>query len=159
AGVGNVVSDKLIAIAQNAVVSVAILAMLFAMDWRLALIAALCLPLIAIPTRRVGYKKKQLKRRTQEEMAEFARPLFETLSVSGALLLKVFGAEEAEAQRVEKKSREIMDLSVRQALIGRWFKLMMGFLENAGPALIWCVGGYLFIQGEIKLGTLVVSAA
>jgi ATP-binding cassette subfamily B protein len=85
--------------------------------------------------------------------------LSETLSVSGALLLKVFGAEESEAKRVEQKSREIMDLSVRQALIGRWFKLMMGCLENAGPALIWGVGGYLFIRGEIQLGTLVVSAA
>ena len=159
AGVGSVVSDKLMAIAQNVVVSVAILAMLFVMDWRLALIATLFLPLIAFPTRRVGYKRKQLKRRTQEKMAEFVGLLSETLSVSGALLLKVFGAEESEAQRVEQKSREIMDLSVRQALIGRWFKLMMGFLENAGPALIWGFGGYLFIRGEIQLGSLVVSAA
>jgi ATP-binding cassette subfamily B protein len=66
------------------------------------------------------------------------------------LLLKVFGAEEGEAKRVEQKSREIMDLSVRQALIGRWFKLMMGILENAGPALIWGVGGYLFIGARFN---------
>ena len=73
--------------------------------------------------------------------------------------MKVFSAEESQAKRVEQKSREIMDLSLRQTLIGRWFKLMMGFLENAGPALIWGVDGYLFIRGEIQLGTLVVSAS
>jgi hypothetical protein len=44
---------------------------------------AVSLPLIAFPTRRVGYKRKQLKRRTQEKMAEFVGLLSETLSVSG----------------------------------------------------------------------------
>jgi ATP-binding cassette, subfamily B, bacterial len=158
-GVGSVVSDKLMAIAQNVIVFAATLVMLFAMDWRLALIATVFLPFVAFPSRRVGLRRKQLKRRTQEKMAEFVGLLSETLSVSGALLLKVFGAEEAEARRVEQKSREIMDLSLQQALIGRWFKLLMGFLENAGPALIWGVGGWLLIRGEIRLGALVASAA
>src|SRR5437867_967976 len=158
-GVGSVMSDKLMNIAQNVIVFAATLVMLFVMDWRLALIATLFLPFVALPTRRVGLRRKQLKRRTQEKMAEFVGLLSETLSVSGALLLKVFGAEEAEAKRVEQKSREIMDLSLQEALIGRWFRLLMGFLENAGPALIWGVGGYLLIRGEIMLGALVASAA
>src|SRR5262249_58430294 len=53
----------------------------------------------------------------------------------------------------------IMDLSLQQALIGRWFKLLTGVLENAGTALIWGAGGYFLLRGDIQLGSLVASAA
>jgi len=158
-GVGSVMSDKLMAIAQNVTVFVATLVMLFSLDWRLALVAMVFLPFIAFPARRAGKRRKQVKRTTQEKMAEFVGLLSETLSVSGALLVKVFGAEEAEAKRVQQKSREIMELSLQQALIGRWFKLLTGFFENAGTALIWGAGGYLFLRGNFQLGSLVASAA
>jgi ATP-binding cassette subfamily B protein len=103
--------------------------------------------------------RKQLKRDTQQKMAEFVGLLSETLSVSGALLLKVFGTEDVEAARVESKSREIMRLSLRQATVGRWFKLLLRLLENMGPLLLWGVGGFLVMRGEMKLGTLVASGA
>jgi ATP-binding cassette subfamily B protein len=92
-------------------------------------------------------------------MAEFVGLLSETLSVSGALLMKVFGTEDVEARRVESKSRQIMELSLRQAMVGRWFKLLLRFLENVGPLLLWAVGGYLVMGGGVKLGTLVAAAA
>ena len=158
-GVGLVVTDKVMAIAENVTVFAASLVMLFALDWRLALVALVFLPFFAIPTRRVGQVRKQLKRDTQQKMAEFTGLLSETLSVSGALLLKVFGTEDVEAARVEGKSRQIMALSLRQAVVGRWFKLLLRLLENAGPLLLWAVGGLLVMRGEMKLGTLVASGA
>jgi len=158
-GVGSVVSDKVMDIAQNTIVSGVTIIMLFALDWRLALVAICFLPFFAIPSRKVGRVRRQIKRAAQEKLAEFVGMLSETLSISGVLLLKVFGTEDAEAKRVEEKSREIMDLSLRQALVGRWFKLLLGFLSNAGPVAIWSLGGYLVLHGEMKLGTLVASAA
>jgi ATP-binding cassette subfamily B protein len=151
-GVGGVVSGTLVDIAQSAVVFTAAMTMLFVMEWRLALAASLFLPFFVFPARRTGERRKQVRRTTQEKMSEFVGLLSETLSVSGALLLKVFGTEEAEGRRVEEKSRELMDLSLRQALIGRWFKLLMGVLEGAGPALIWGFGGFLYLRGGIQLG-------
>jgi len=154
-GIGSVVSDKAMDIVQNLTVCAATLVMLFALEWRLALVALVFLPFFALPARKVGQTRKRIKRNAQEKMAEFVGMLSETLSVPGALLLKVFGTEEVEARRVEEKSREIMELSLRQTLVGRWFKLLLGFLENAGPALLWGVGGFLVMKGELKLGTLV----
>jgi ATP-binding cassette, subfamily B, bacterial len=157
-GVGPVVSDKVMDIAQNITVFCANVAMLFALEWRFAVIVLLFLPIIAFPTRKVGLTKKRIKRQTQEAVAEFVGLLSETLSISGALLMKVFGTQELEAKRIEVKSREIMELSLRQAVVGRWFKLLLGFLENAGPVLLWGVGGYLVMQGGVRLGTVVASA-
>lgn len=158
-GVGSVVSDKVRDIAQNTIVSGVTMIILFALDWRLALVAVFFLPFFAIPSRRAGQVRKQIKRAAQEKLAEFVGILSETLSISGALLLKVFGTEATEARRVEEKSREIMELSLRQALVGRWFKLLLGFLSNTGHVALWSLGGYLVMQGDMKLGTLVAAAA
>lgn len=157
--VGDVISDKLASLAQNLVVFTATLVMIFTLDWRLVLIALFFLPFFVIPTQQVGRRKKALKRKNQEKLAEFVGMLSETLSISGALLLKVFGTEDQEAKRVETKSREIMDNALDQALLGRWFKLILGFLKSIGPALFWSVGGYLVMEKELKLGALVAAVA
>jgi ATP-binding cassette subfamily B protein len=125
------------------------------LDWRLALIALPILPLFIVPTRRVGKKRKKLKRTAQARLAELTGILSETLSVSGALLLKVFGTEELEAARLHDKTAELRDLSLAQTLVGRWFQMLLQLFENAGPALVFAGGGWLIIHGHLELGTVV----
>ncbi len=48
-----------------------------------------------------------------------------------------------------------MRLSLRQTLVGRWFQMLLGLFETAGPALIFAGGGWLIIRGHIGLGTVV----
>ena len=57
----------------------------------------------------MGQTRKALKKRTQARMAEVTGILMETLSVSGALLIKVFGTEKRETQRLKAKALELMD--------------------------------------------------
>jgi ATP-binding cassette subfamily B protein len=154
-GVGGVVSDTLVDIAQNAIVLVATVVFVFALDWRLALVAVGFLPLFITPTRRVGRRRKALKRSVQERVAELTGILTETLSVSGALLVKVFSGEQTEIDRFEKKSGEIRRLALEQSLVGRWFRLLLGLFEAVGPAIVFGVGGFLVIRSEIPLGTVV----
>ena len=158
-GVGSVVSERVMDVAQNITIVVATFAMLFMLEWRFAVAAVLALPLFAFPARRIARRKKQIKRAIQAKIADFVGTLAETLSVSGALLLKIFGAEERESARVEERARELMNLSLRQALIGRWFRLLLDLLENAGPVFLWAWGGYLVMGGDVKLGTVVASVA
>ena len=65
-----------------------------ALDWRLGLVAIALLPAFIIPTRRVGARRKAVKRRTQRVMAELTGVLADSLSVSGSLILKLFGGEQ-----------------------------------------------------------------
>ena len=154
-GVGQAVSKTLTAVLKNAIVLSSAVAAVVWLDWRLALVALCLLPLFVAPTRRVGCKRKALKRRGQERLAELTGLLSETLSLSGALLLKTFGAEKIERRRVKEKCRELMGLSLEQTLLGRWFAMLLGLFESVGPALIFLTGGYLVIEGRAKLGTLV----
>ncbi|MFO0727709.1 MAG: ABC transporter ATP-binding protein [Myxococcota bacterium] len=154
-GVGSVVSSTLVNVFQNAIILITTLALIVALDWRLALVAAGMLPLFISPTRRVGRRRKELKREAQARTAELTGILTETLSVSGALLVQLFGRETTEIQRFRRKSEELMDLTLAQSLVGRWFQMLLQLFEAAGPALVFAVGGLLVIENEIALGTVV----
>jgi ATP-binding cassette subfamily B protein len=158
-GVGQAVSKTLTAVLKNAIVLVSAVAAVIWLDWRLALVSLCLLPLFVAPTRRVGRHRKALKRRAQERMAELTGLLAETLSLSGALLVKTFGAEKLERRRVKEKCGELMRLSLEQTLLGRWFTMLLGLFESVGPALIYLAGGYLVIAGRAKLGMLVAFVA
>jgi ATP-binding cassette subfamily B protein len=154
-GVGGAVSGTLVDVVQNIIVLVSTTAFVFALDWRLALVALGFLPLFVMPTRRVGRARKRLKRTVQARIGELTGILTETLSVSGALLVKVFGGEETEIRRFRAKAEEIQQLSLEQTLVGRWFQLLLGLFEAVGPAIVFALGGYLVIHGHIALGTVV----
>jgi ATP-binding cassette subfamily B protein len=153
-GVGDVMSSTVVDVIQNSVILLSTVVLIFWLDWRLALLATAMLPLFIAPTRRVGQRRKEIKREAQAETAELTGILTETLSVSGALLLKVFGTEEKEALRFQSKAKEIMDLQLQQSLVGRWFNMLLGLFEDFGPAMMWLAGGFLVILGLIPLGTV-----
>lgn len=46
-------------------------------------------------------------------------------------------------------------ISIRQTLLGRWFQMVLGLFESAGPALVFAVGGWLIMHDHLKLGTVV----
>ncbi len=158
-GVGGVVSGTLADVVQNTVVLLSTIVFVVLLDWRLALVAILFLPLFITPTRRVGRKRKAVKRSVQARMGELTGVLTETLSVSGALLIKVFGGADFEVRRFRQKAEEIKRLSLEQSLVGRWFRLLLNLFETVGPAMVFALGGWLVIRGQVPLGTLVAFVA
>ena len=62
----------------------------------------------------------------------------ETLNVSGALLVKLFGRERDESRRFGERAAAIRDIGIRQALIGRWFFLghRPGQLDRHGDGVL-----------------------
>ena len=154
-GIGSTISGTLVRVVESAVIFCSSAILVLALEPRLGAVALCLLPLFIIPTRRVGRRRKAIKRLTQRALAELTGILTETLSVSGALLLKVFGGEAREVERVAEKGRQLRDLSIRQTLLGRWFQMVLGLFESAGPALVFAVGGWLIIHAHLKLGTVV----
>ncbi len=154
-GVGGVVSGTMVALVQNAVILVSTSLFIVALDWRLAVLAVAVLPVFVRSTRRAGRVKLKLKRLVQARTSELTGMLTEMLSVSGALLVKVFGREKTEVARLARTLEAIRDLSVQQSLAGRWFQMMLGLFESVGPAMVFGVGGLLVMHGHVPLGTVV----
>jgi ATP-binding cassette subfamily B protein len=83
----------------------------------------------------------------------------ETLGINGALLVKTFGRQRQEVDRFRDTNRQVRDIGVRRALVGRWFFLGLGIASAIGTALIYWAGGHLVLDGAITIGTIVAFAA
>ena len=64
----------------------------------------------------------------------------EALSVSGYLLVRLFGAGEYERTRFREKAGAVMSLEIRQSMAGRWFLMWILMFGSIGPAFIYLVG-------------------
>ena len=159
AGIQNVVTGTLVSIVSNIAILSTTLVMIFYLSWPLAIVSVLILPLFIIPTRRVGRIRQDLTRNIQEQRADLTHILQETLSVGGYILMKIFGQEQREREKFGETNREIMRLQIRQALVGRWYFMIMGLFGTLGPALVYWMGGWLVLRDSMTIGMVVAFVA
>jgi len=158
-GIQGVVTGTLVAVVTNVLVVITTLVVIFGINWQLSLLAVGILPIFILPTRRVGQLRKRISKETQERMAELTAFVQETLSVSGHLMVRLFGMQVAEGERFRTKNDQVRKLNLRQNLVGRWFFFFLMLFASVGPALIYGYGGWLAIQGAITMGTIVALVA
>ena len=144
-GVSSVISDTLSSILSNAATVATTMAALFTMNWKMAVVGVLVIPLLVLPTRSAGRTRWKLLSQSQQKSDEMNQLINETLSVSGSMLTKLFTREKDEYERFIGVNGEVTRLSLKEQLSGRWFRLMMGIFTQIGPLLIYFAGGYLMI--------------
>jgi ATP-binding cassette, subfamily B, bacterial len=132
---------------------------LIIMNWKLALLGILILPAFIIPTRKVGKVRWEIASKTQGKISELSQIVQETLSISGSMLMKIFTREADEYTRFQMVNEEVIKLQMKDSLAGRWFFMTITTLTAIGPMLIYLYGGYLFIHGEITIGSIVAFVA
>ena len=158
-GAQTAITGTFVTIISNLVSVVVILFVMVRAEWRLTLLAVAALPLFIYPARRVAQVLRGITQRQMRHNAAMAAILSETFNVSGALLVKLFGRRREEADKFSKEAGMVRDLGVRQALIGRWFFAALGLVGAMGTAAVFWVGGYLVIQGDLSLGTVVMFSS
>ncbi len=94
--------------------AIALLFVVVSNDWKLALISLTVLPVIMLPTTRIGRRIRRTSRRTQDRQAELNQILQETLS--GHMVVKAFGAEGYESRRFREAARRLLKTNVRYVL-------------------------------------------
>ncbi|HEY3367387.1 MAG TPA: ABC transporter ATP-binding protein [Symbiobacteriaceae bacterium] len=157
--VQDVVTRTIVSVVSQIVTLLATMVILFALDWRLALLALVILPLFVLPVRAVGRMRRKLRGETQKAQSELSVHLGEVFGVSGALLTKIFGRENYQESRFTALNERVMDLEVRGNLVGRWFMMLVGLLGPLGTGLIYLYGGFGVLQGRLTLGDVVAFAA
>ena len=82
----------------------------------------------------------------------------ETLSVSGQLLVKLFGKEKYEYDRYEKANRKMIGLNIKESMAGRWFRVVLTTFTSVGPMLIYLAGGILMMKydSDLTIGDITV---
>lgn len=158
-GAQRAVTGTLVTLISNAVSLVATLAIMLSLEWRLTLMAIVVLPLFVLPARRVGRLLRSITRQSMDLNARMNSLMNETLNISGALLVKIFGRYHDEVARFDERAADVRDIGVRQAVIGRWFMLGLSLVSAIGTALIFWLGGHLVLRGAFTIGTIVAFTA
>ena len=157
--INRVITQTMMQSLMQAFILASAVAVMFVMDWRLALLSLTVVPFAVGSSRQVGFRRYDLQKEAQVKLADLNAITQETLNISGFLLMKTFAKETFERLRFGRKATEVMDVQIRTSMLGRWFRMVLQILEAIGPALIYLYGGYLVIQGGMSLGTLVAFAA
>jgi ATP-binding cassette, subfamily B, bacterial MsbA len=88
---------------------------IFVIDWKLALMSLGLVPLVFYPTAWFGKRLRVLSKSGQQQMADMANVLFETLA--GNRIVKAFTMEKVEASRFRKVTQHIFRLNLRQKML------------------------------------------
>ena len=160
-GVESVVTNTFTSILSNTMTLVVALVAMFQKSWILALVGIAIVPIFTLPTRMAGKKRWKLAGEAQACNDEVNGILNETLSVSGQLLVKLFGREQSEYERYEEANGRMISLNIRERMAGRWFFMLLHTLTSIGPMLLYLVGGILIMKYDstITVGDITVLVA
>jgi ATP-binding cassette subfamily B protein len=158
-GAQQAVTGTFVSIVSNVFGAATVLVVMLALEWRLTLLALAMLPLFLYLARRVGKLLGDVARRQMDASAELNAHMQETLSVSGSMLVKLFGRDDAERERFADNAGQVRDLGVRRAMIGRWFFVGIGMVAAFGTAIVFWIGAVMVINNVITIGTIVALSA
>jgi ATP-binding cassette, subfamily B, bacterial len=153
-GVQSVVTDTAASLTSNIAIAISTVVAMFIIDWRLTVLSLGLLPFFMYLTYRVGKVNREVRGETQKSLAEMSAATEETLSVSGMLLSKTFGQQQTAIDRFAKLNRQLAALQVRQAMVGRWFFMIIGTIFSITPAFVYWLAGYLAIQNDPTAPTI-----
>ncbi|MBQ2478202.1 MAG: ABC transporter ATP-binding protein [Erysipelotrichales bacterium] len=157
-GVQQVITNTFTSILSNSITLIVALIAMYQKNWLLATIGILIVPLFTIPTRSAGKTRWEITRSAQECNDEINGILNETLSVSGQLLVKLFGKEDHEYEKYEKANRKMIELNIKEGMAGRWFRVVLNTFTSIGPMLLYLVGGLLIMKYDstVTVGDITV---
>ncbi|PVG83060.1 ABC transporter [Nocardioides gansuensis] len=140
---------------SNLISAVVVGITMMALSWQVTLLCLLLFPLLFLTSRWVSNRLAGLSREQMDGNADLGNAMTERFNVGGAMLLKLFGRREAEDALYAEKAAVVRDLGVRIALLTRVFFAAMTLLPQLATALVYGIGGYLAIRGDLSVGTLV----
>jgi ABC-type multidrug transport system fused ATPase/permease subunit len=134
------------------------LAVMVRLSWQITLLALVLLPLFVVPARRVGRRVGRLEREAADHNAAMTSQMTERFSAPGAVLVKLFGRPEQESAEFAMRADRVRDIGVRSAMAMAVFMRALMLVSGLAQALIYGLGGYLALRGELAAGTVVTLA-
>jgi ABC-type multidrug transport system fused ATPase/permease subunit len=154
--VGAMFSDSLGPMAQAALLLVGILAVSITLDPVLGLVSFAATPALAVLSFRYRRRLRTAAKRQRKHEGVIASLADEALSAMP--VVKAFGSERFEHDRVERQSASRMDIGVEVARIQARFDGAISVVTALGTAVVVVVGVFRVSAGALTPGDLVVFA-
>jgi ATP-binding cassette, subfamily B, bacterial MsbA len=130
---------------------IAYVLVLVVIDWRMAVGAAVLIPLVVWPTSKLGRRIRRSSEKSRSRLADLSQILQET--ISGNRVVKAFGMEGFEIRKFREAGRNLLRENMRWI---RAFAATSPLMDLLGAVVISLV--LLFARGEIKAGRMTIGA-
>ncbi len=147
------ISDGIVTLFANMLTLIGVVAILIALDVRLALITMSVLPLLVITSLLFRRFSAGAFRRTRERIAAITAHLQETLS--GVRVVRAFGQEPQHVNRMTELNQLNRDANMSTVYLNATYFPATELLTAAGTAAILLFGGWQVIEGNIMVGVVV----
>lgn len=137
------------AIADAATV-VGLVATMFAIDWKLSLIAALVYPIAVVPIQKIGKRMRRASGGMQECMGQSSAMLNE--SFAQARTVRAYGLEERERQRADKTFKDLYNALIRMTRVRARLDPMLEVLAGVAVAGVIGLEGWRNATGGAGVG-------
>lgn len=145
------VSNALVGSIRDLFQVIILLGVVFFMNWRLAMVSFIILPIAAFPIIKFGRLFRKLSTSTQEEVANVSNILHET--ITGHRIVKAFSKEEYEGKRFFQQVNKLLMLTMKNAKYRCMQHPLMEFIGGVAIATIIWFGGNEVIKGTATPGT------
>jgi len=130
---------------RQAAILIGGIAIIIYMNWRLALLTLLLIPVVVTAARWMGKRLKSLSRSVQDEMAD-TTVLMEEM-ISAIRTIKSFGREEHERNRFAVQTEKTLQATLKRLRISAAFGPMMIFFgTSAATGLLWYGAGEVIVK-------------
>ncbi len=146
----NAVANALIGLVKDSLTLVFLVAVMFEMDWKLALLAFVVFPIAIYPIIRIGRRMRKLSTSALEELGRFTARLNEAFQ--GARHVKAYNMEDFESARTEKLIEKIFRLIFKALRTRAAASPIMETLGGIFIALVILYGGWQVIEEALTPG-------
>ncbi len=141
-------SDALTTLLKQSLSIIVLAAVIIGMDWKLALVASVALPLCFYPIRRFGKKMKRVSTRGQETMGTMMALLNE--AISGIRIVKAFCMEGYESARFQAENERLTRYRLKAIRVRSISSPLMETVGAVGFALTIWYASYRIATGELR---------
>ena len=144
------VSHALIRILRDFVSVIGLLGVIFIMDWRLALMSMIFLPMAAAPIVIFGKKFRRVSTQYQKSIGDATNILHET--IGGTRIVKAFCMEKEEENRFAAQIQHLFSTLMTETKYRCLSHPMIEFMGGVGISLIIWFGGMQVLKGTSTMG-------
>jgi subfamily B ATP-binding cassette protein MsbA len=126
---------------------------LFFLEWRLALLVLIPVPILAISMRWFNTRIRPVYRRVRDRLGDINAQLQDNLA--GIRVIQAFGLEDATMERFTAESQHYYRARVQGIRYWASFFPAMYFIASLGSVLVLGVGAVMVMRGQLSLGSMV----
>ncbi len=143
----------LVFFSSNAVMMVAVVVLLFVLNWQLALASMAFLPALVVVTVRFSRRLRPILQDVQQRIADVTEAAEE--NVVGSRIVRIFAREDDEVARFSARNYRVFEASVAAARMRAVHIPLIAFIPNLAVAVLLYFGGRQVVDGQMTLGALV----